>query len=83
MSESGTFYLYDSETHQQVAEVEAEGLDLFFPDFVDGWTDVLDCRITPYNSNSIEENCHIAEHVRKPFILVTPAQAKAEAPIAD
>lgn len=83
MSESGTFYLYESETHSRVAEVESEGLDLFFPEFVDGWTDVLDCRIEPYTSNTIEENCHIAEHVRKPYILVSPNQAEAEEPIAD
>ena len=36
MSETGTFYLYESETQQQVADVDSEGLDLFFPDFVDG-----------------------------------------------
>lgn len=83
MSDSGTFFLYESEAHQQVAEVESEGLDLFFPDFVDGWTDVLDCRIEPYKSNSIEENCHIAEHVRKPYILVTPAQAEADSPTGE
>ena len=83
MSESGTFFLYDTETHDRVAEVESEGLDLFFPDFVDGWTDVLDCRITPYTSKSIEENCHFAEHVRKPYILVSANQAEAEKPISD
>jgi hypothetical protein len=83
MSEPGTFHLYESESQQQVAEVESEGLDLFFPDFVDGWTDVLDCRITPYTSNSIEENCHIAEHVRKPYILVTHAQSEADRPVGD
>ncbi len=83
MSEAGTFFLYESESHRQVAEVESEGLDLFFPDFVDGWTDVLDCRITPYTSNTIEENCHIAEHVRKPYILVTRAQAVVADPIGE
>lgn len=83
MSESGTFFLYDSETHDRVAEVDSEGLDLFFPEFVDGWTDVLDCRIAPYSSKSIEENCDFAEHVRKPYILVSPNQAEAEKPIGD
>lgn len=83
MSETGTFFLYDSETHERVAEVEAEGLDLFFPPEVDGWTDVLDCRIEPYTSKTIEENCHTAEHVRKLYILVSPNQVEAEKPIAD
>ncbi len=76
---SGTLYLFDTATVEQIAEVDTSGLDVLFPEGI-GWTEVLDCRIPPYTENSIEENCHLAEHVRKQFILVTEDQIKDETP---
>ena len=49
-----------------------------FPDFVEGWTDVLDCRHPPYTDQSLDENCEIALHVRKPYILVDPSQLEED-----
>lgn len=80
MAESSKrLYLFDTATVEQIAEVESAGLDVLFPDSI-GWTQVLDCRIPPYTDKSIEENCHIAEHVRKQFILVTDSQIQDETP---
>jgi hypothetical protein len=41
-----------------------------FPEFVDDWTDVLDCRSKPYTDRDIETNCELARGVRKAYILV-------------
>jgi len=79
---SEQLYLFDTTTDEQIAEVESEGLDVFFPSGI-GWTQVLDCRIPPYTEKSIEENCHIAEHVRKEYILVTDDQIRDETPPGD
>jgi len=62
--------LYSVETGSKSADVTSSGLDVFFPDFVRGWSDVLDCRPEPYNEKTIEENIDFAEHVHKKFILV-------------
>lgn len=70
--------LIDTETHSQSAEATRVGQDVVFPDSVDGWTDVLDCRHPPYTDQSIDENCEIADHVRKPYILVDPSQLDEE-----
>lgn len=73
-------YLYETRHCSRHAQVEVEGLDVFFPDDVDNWTDVLDCRIKPYTEHSLQENCEYAVGVRKKFILVTDAQVAQEAP---
>lgn len=51
--------------------------DVDFPTFIDGWTDILDCRHPPYSDQSLETNCEFAEHVRKPYLLV-PAERLEE-----
>lgn len=80
MAGSGKLYLYETESCTRFAEVESEGLDVFFPSAVNGWTDVLDCRISPYDSQSLEENCDYAQHVRKFYILVTESQVAQSTP---
>lgn len=75
-----TLYLYDSETIELFGEAYAreEGVD--FPEGVDGWPDVMDCRTEPYTDKSVEENCDLAHHVRKPYILVTERQHDQHTP---
>lgn len=75
MSTAATkLYLYETRTCRQFAEVEADGLDVFFPQSVRGWPDVLDCRIAPYDDRTLEENCEYAAHVRKFYILIREDQ---------
>lgn len=83
MSSSNTpLYLYtaisehDSDTPEKFGEAEVEGLDVYFPDGVDGWTDVLDCRVEPYTEKTLLENSIFAYHVHKKFILVAASQAE-------
>jgi hypothetical protein len=80
MAGSGKLYLYETESCTRFAEVESQGLDVFFPHSVHGWSEVLDCRIAPYDSQSLEENCEYAEHVRKLYILVTESQVAQSTP---
>ena len=79
MAQAGPLYLYDTSTLAQTHEVEQEGLDVLFPEGI-GWTEVLDCRIAPYDSRSIELNCEYAMGVRKLFILVTESQVAQSTP---
>ncbi len=58
----------------EFAAVEAEGLDVYFPAGVFGWSDVLDCRPEPYKDMSLEENGDFAHHVAKKYILVASSQ---------
>ena len=83
MATDAKLYLYETDTCAQYAEVEQEGLDVFFPPEVGGWSDVLDCRIAPYTEQSLEENCHYASHVRKFYILVTHEQVEQSTPPKD
>lgn len=76
-SSSEPFFLFDSTSVEEIAEVTSSGLDVYFPEGI-GWPEVLDCRIPPYTEKSIEENCHFADHVRKPYILVTADQRRDE-----
>lgn len=82
MAQAGKLYLYDTQTLQQTHAVDQEGLDVFFPHGI-GWTEVLDCRIAPYDAQSLEVNCDYAAHVRKLFILVTDAQVAQSTPPTD
>ncbi len=82
MAQSGKLFLYDTTTLAQVHAVEQDGLDVFFPPPI-GWTEVLDCRIAPYDGRPIEVNCEYATHVRKSYILVTEAQVTASTPPKD
>ena len=70
--------IIDSETHEQVDEAHVEGSDVIFPDGINGWTDVVDCRHEPYTEQSIDELCEFAHHVRKHYVLITPEQAEPE-----
>jgi hypothetical protein len=67
-------YLYRTDTLERTDEVVVEGLDVFFPPYVRGWSDVLDCRPSPYAERSIEHNCKFAAGVHKRFILVSASQ---------
>ena len=58
----------------EFATVETAGLDVFFPEGVFGWSDVLDCRPEPYKDMSLEENGAFAYHVAKKYILVAASQ---------
>lgn len=71
-------HLFDVQTFEKVATVEPKGLDVPFPDFVRGWSDVLDSRLSPYTEQTIEEICHFADHVNKKYILVTDDQASKD-----
>lgn len=70
--------LYDSGTAEQVGEAEIVEQNLRTPEEIYGWKDVMDCRHPPYTDNSVEENCHLADHVRKPYILVEASQVEDE-----
>lgn len=72
-------FLFDVYTEERSYEVEVDNLDVYFPDVVAGWSDVLDCRPEPYSGQSIHDNCHFAQHVHKKFILVSQSQIDHEA----
>ena len=78
-----TLYLYDTETSSEYAKVESDGLDVYFPESVGGWADVLDCRVEPYADRDVRTNCDFAAHVHKKYILVTASQANARSLPAD
>lgn len=67
---SDEFELIDVETCTRAGTASEGDRDVDFPSFVDGWTDILDCRHSPYTDQSLEEICEFADHVRKPFLLV-------------
>ena len=79
MSANGKLHLYDTHSHQKTHDLTQEGLDVFFPEGI-GWTEVLDCRITPYDKKSLEDNCNYAHHQRKSYILVTADRIERSAP---
>jgi hypothetical protein len=81
MKKGTTLLLYETDRCKRFAEVEADGLDVDFPPEVGSWSHVLDCRIEPYTEHTLEENCHLAQHVRKRFILVTAEQAVEDSPL--
>lgn len=83
-SSHNQLFLYDAFSEEKLTQIEAQGLDVFFPDYIRGWSDVLDCRAEPYPSKSIHENCHFAQHVHKNYILVSASQiAKETLPSSD
>ncbi|MGM0555114.1 MAG: hypothetical protein ACQEVA_01935 [Myxococcota bacterium] len=73
-------YLYETDECQRFDQATLEGKDVVFPATVNGWTDVMDCRCEPYDEKSLEENCDIASHVRKKYILVSEDQVSSENP---
>lgn len=73
-------FLYHADDCARFAEVGGAGMDLVFPPNVRDWTDVLDCRVEPYIEKSLAENCDIAHHVRKRYILVSDEQVSKEHP---
>lgn len=73
-------FLYDTEDCSRFCEVSGRGSDVTFPHTVHAWTDVLDCRHEPYTDKSLAENCDLALHVRKKYILVGEAQISKENP---
>jgi hypothetical protein len=72
--------LFDASDGTEAGPVTSAGLDVFFPDHVAGWTDVLDCREGSYTSKSIAENCAFARRVNKKYILVEAEQVAQETP---
>lgn len=81
--QNSKLFLYESATQSRFDEATLQGQDVFFPASVRGWSDVLDCRPEPYNAQSLEENCHLAEHVHKKYILVSQAQLDKQRPPRD
>jgi hypothetical protein len=73
-------YLYTTEDCARFGEARGRGGDVEFPPGVHDWTDVLDCRHAPYTDKSLAENCEIAHHVRKHYILVGEEQISKETP---
>ena len=73
-----TFYLFATENYTQVATATGHGGDISFPATVRGWTEAMDCRHAPYTEQSITENCDVARHVRKKYILVNQDQLPDE-----
>ncbi|AWV88364.1 hypothetical protein [Bradymonas sediminis] len=73
-----TFYLFKSEDATRAETAVGHGSDVEFPATIGGWTEVLDCRHTPYTEKSIAENCEFAQTVRKVYILVNEAQLSKE-----
>lgn len=69
MTPSSNLELFDTTSLSSVAQVRATGLDVAFPDGIT-WSEVMDCRIEPYTSKTIEENCIFALGVHKFYILV-------------
>ena len=64
-------YKVDKQGHfTEFGHATVHNHDVFFPDGVRGWSDVLDCRPEPYKGKSVEENCRYAAGVHKQFILV-------------
>jgi hypothetical protein len=74
VSAADKLFIYKTDTQQRADEVSFETPDVFFPPYVRGWSDVLDCRTSPYKDRSIEENCKFALGVHKRFILVASSQ---------
>ncbi|MFB6264451.1 MAG: hypothetical protein ABEL76_12635 [Bradymonadaceae bacterium] len=68
----------DTDTGRTIGEAELKDQDVVFPPGVDGWTDVLDARHPPYTSQSLDETCHEAAHVRKPYLLVRADDVDAD-----
>lgn len=73
-------FLYSTDDCTRFDQAEIQGNDVVFPPTVNGWTDVLDCRHEPYDEKTLEENCDIAVHVRKKYILVDEDQVSIENP---
>ena len=76
-------YLYSTEDCQRYGEATVDDQDVVFPDRINGWTDVLDCRVEPYVDQSLEENCDVAVHVRKKYILIGEDQVSKEHPTGE
>ncbi len=77
---SQKMYLYATEDCTRAFEVDGRGGDVNFPAPVRAWTDVLDCRVEPYIEKTLSENCELAHHVRKRYILVGEDQISKENP---
>jgi hypothetical protein len=75
-----TFYLFNTEDCTRAGSAAGHAGDIEFPASVGGWTEVMDCRHAPYTDKSLAENCDIASHVRKKYILVDEAQLSNEHP---
>ncbi len=70
-----TLFLYETSTSQEYAQAESQGLDVTFPPRIT-WSEVLDCRIEPYTSRSMDENCRFALGVHKAYVLVKSSQVE-------
>ncbi|QED27285.1 hypothetical protein FRD01_08520 [Microvenator marinus] len=73
MSTHSLLKLYDALQVSHVADVKTSGLDVLFPQGIT-WSEVLDCRITPFSDQTVEENCEFATEVHKFYILRAPEQ---------
>lgn len=76
MSKAGQkLFLFETAAVQDMGMVESSGLDVHFPPHI-RWSDVLDCRIEPFSSRTISDNCLFASGVHKAYILVTETQVE-------
>ena len=70
MSSENDLILVSTDSMETLSAVEADGLDVFLPEYTKGWSLVLDCRIPPYNTQDLQSLCKFAQGVRKDFLLM-------------
>lgn len=77
MAEHGKQFLIDAETGQQQGPLGGSKGDVIFPEGIRGWSQVLDCRHTPYVDKPVDELRRFAQHVHKDYILVFESMLSA------
>ncbi|MBH25622.1 MAG: hypothetical protein CMH57_14460 [Myxococcales bacterium] len=70
MAGSGSLFIIDVDTGEQLGPIQGDKGDVSFPERVRGWSDVLDCRHEPYQEMPLPTLRHYAHHVHKFFLLV-------------
>jgi hypothetical protein len=70
MSGTERQFLIHVEEGTEIGPLKGSKGDMEFPIEVRGWSDVLDCRHTPYTEKTLTELRYFAHHVNKSYILV-------------
>ena len=81
MADASNQYLIHVEEGTQLGPLKGTKGDMVFPEPVRGWSDVLDCRHTPYTEKTLAELRHFAHHVNKLYILVPEALLTSDEPL--
>jgi len=81
MTEVSRQFLIHTEEGTQIGPLSGSKGDMEFPEEVRGWSDVLDCRHTPYTEKTLAELRHFAHHVNKTYILVPEAILTSDEPL--